>query len=118
MATVVKAERSKRHEEYARLRTRIFNHYRTLALIGGAPGARAHQLPPKLGHWSSRHSDLVRAVDVALWPIVRRIEELRAQRAPDLIKAQHTWLRRGDNFRRRSAPKVQTNPGEWPPKYK
>jgi hypothetical protein len=29
-------------------------------------------------------------------------------------------MRRGDNFRRggKGRPKVQINPGEWPPRYK
>jgi hypothetical protein len=120
MATVLKVERGKRQEEYARLRVRIFDYYHILALVGGAPGAQEHKLPPKLGHWSERHSTLVRAVDERLWPTVRRIEELRAQRDPSRIKAQHAWLRRGDNFRRKGKgkPKEQLNPGEWPPKYK
>lgn len=119
MATVVSAERSKLHDEYVRLRSKILDYYRTLALVGLAPGAAEHKLPPKLGHWTDRHSALVRAVSGDLHPTVQRIEQLRAWRDPSRISAQSTPLRRGDNFRRRSGkPKVQLNPGEWPPRYK
>lgn len=117
MATTLKAERGKAHAEYARLRLKIFAHYDILALVGQPPGARAHKLPPKLGHWSEKHSALVRAVSTELHPTVRRIEELRQARDPDLIKAQHAPLRRGDNFRRKSKEQL-LNPGEWPPRYK
>jgi hypothetical protein len=120
MATILKDERSKRHNEYAGLRIEILDHYRVLALVGKTPGAKEHRLPPKLGHWNERHSDLVRAVDPWLWPVVDRIEELRAERDPELIKAQRTPMQRGKNFGRKGKgrARVQTNPGEWPPIYK
>jgi hypothetical protein len=120
MPTVLKAERGKLQEEYTRLRARIFDYYHLLALIGGAPGARERKLPPKLGYWTSRHSELVRAVDERIHPTVQHIEKLLTQRDPARIKAQHTWLRRGDNFRRKGKGKMkaQINPGEWPPRYK
>jgi hypothetical protein len=121
MATVVKEGRAALQDEYRRLRVRIFDYYRLISLVAPAPGAREHQLPPKLGHWSSRHSALVRAVHGVLWPTVDRIEVLRGKRDPKQIEAQHTWLRRGDNFRRKRAPgteRQQLNPGYWPPIYK
>jgi hypothetical protein len=120
MASTVNAARRALHEQYVRLRLKIFDHYGRLALVGSLPGAAAQRLPPKLGHWTERHSALVRAVSVELEPIVAQIERLRAGRDPERIKAQHTPLRRGDNFRRKRSdrPKVQLNPGEWPPKWR
>lgn len=119
MVSTVNVARASLHDEYARLRVKIFDTYRTLALVGRAPGAAAHKLPRNLGHWHTGHSELVRAVAPVLEPIVERIEEMRRQRDPKYIKAHHTPLRRGDNFRRRSGKaKVQLNPGEWPPKWR
>jgi len=125
MASTVDVSRAARHEEYVRLRLKIFAYYDVLALVGASPGAKAHKLPPKLGHWSWRHSELVREVGGdPLLHIVQRIESLLEQRKPSYIKARHTPLRRGDNFRRKNSggkprePRVQLNPGEWPPRYK
>ena len=120
MSTIVSEERTKLHNEYARLRVQILDHYRALALVGAAPGAAEHKLPPKLGHWSARHSALVRAVSEDLAPTVQRIEELRAWRDPARIKALRAPMDRGLNFTRKrpARPKVQLNPGEWPPRYK
>jgi hypothetical protein len=120
MATVVKQERAALQIEYVRLRLKILQLYHILQLVTEPAGAREHKLPTKLGHWSSRHSDIVRDVHESLWPIVDRIEELRADRDPEQIRGQHTWLKRGHNFRRRRDPatRVQLNPGEWPAKWK
>jgi hypothetical protein len=120
MSSIVSEERSKLHNEYARLRTSILHYYLTLALVGAAPGAAEHKLPPKLGHWTLRHSAMVGAVSQDLIPIVLRIETLRAWRDPTRIKSQRAPQNRGHNFRRNNArrTKVQLNPGEWPPRYK
>jgi hypothetical protein len=119
MVTIVKDEQSKLQDEYAPLRVKIFNHYRDLALVGAAPGAAEHRLPPKLGHWTDRHSALVRAVSAELAQTVQRIDELRALRDPARIKAQRPPTSPALNFKRKGLGKTrpQLNPGEWPPKY-
>ncbi len=119
MSTIVSAERSKLHNEYAQLRVKILDYYLALALVGRAPGAAEHKLPPRLGHWTARHSALVRAVSEDLAPIVQRIEELRAWRDPTRIKAQRPPMNPGHNFKRRGGRgQPQLNPGEWPPRYR
>jgi hypothetical protein len=120
MTSTLAAERNKLNDEYAHLRVKIFDYYRIVGLVGDAPGAREHEIPRKLGHWTARHSEMVRAVNTALWSTVDHIEALQMRRDPRRIKAQHIPLRRGDNFRRKRDPatRVQLNPGEWPPRYK
>ena len=124
MASTLRAERGRLHEEYVRLRLKILYHYSLLDLVGRVPASTqrnpSKRPPPKLGHWdpgSNGHSEHVLAACPELEPAVRAIEALLKQRDPNYIKARHTPLRRADNFRRRS-PKSQLNPGEWPPKYK
>jgi hypothetical protein len=121
MTSTLKSERGKGHAEYIKLRLKILDHYGLLPLVGREAGARAHKLPPKLGHWdpgSNGHSERVLDACPELESVVRAIEELLKKRSPDYIKAHHVGMRRGDNFRRRGNPKNQINPGEWPPKYK
>lgn len=120
MATTLKVERGKLQAEYARLRAKLFDYYHVLPLIGPDPGEGARRLPPKLGHWNERHSAIVRTVTPDLAWVVQRIEDLLQRRAKSYIRARHTPMRRGDNFRRagKGKPKVQVNPGEWPPRYK
>jgi hypothetical protein len=121
MASTLKVERGKLQAEYARLRAKILDYYyHIMPLIGPAPGIEERRLPPKLGHWNERHSDIVRTVAPHLSWIVQRIEELLERRAKAYIQARHAPLRRGDNFRRKGkgTPKGQLNPGEWPPRYR
>jgi hypothetical protein len=120
MATTLKVERGKLQAEYTRLRAELFDYYRILTLVGSDPGVEARRLPPKLGHWNATHSSIVKTVTPDLAWIVQRIEELLQRRSKSYIQARHTPMRRGDNFRRagKGKPKVQVNPGEWPPRYK
>lgn len=120
MGSTIHVARAALNNQYVPLRQRILDHYQQLALVGCAPSGKLP--PPKLGYWdagSNGHSEGTLAASPELAPIVRAIEALLQQRDPARIKAQHVPLRRGDNFRRKSGkPKVQTNPGEWPPVYK
>ena len=131
MASTVAVERGKRQKEYVGLRLKILEQYSLLELVRQVPAATqrnpAKRPPPKLGHWdpgSNGHSERVLTDFPELAPIVQRIESLLEQRRPSYIKARHTPLRRGDNFRRKNSggkprePRVQLNPGEWPPRYK
>jgi hypothetical protein len=110
MATTLKVERGKLQAEYTRLRVKLFEYYHILIL----------RLPPKLGHWNATHSSIVRTETPDLAWVVQRIEELLQRRSKSYIQARHIPMRRGDNFRRagKGKPKVQVNPGEWPPRYK
>ena len=118
MSTKLSQERSALHDRYAALRIKIIGHYRALALVGREPDAKAYKLPPKLGHWHEGHSERVRAACPELESVVRAIEALRAQRAPGAVLAKYGKPKVGGWRHRRSTTKVQTNPGEWPPKYK
>jgi len=117
MVSTVSKARSKLHDQYTALRLKILNYYRLLPLVGREAGAKAYQLPPKLGHWHWRHRDVVGAACAELDSTVRAIEELVAQRAAEVIAAKHVPRRLGG--RRKRSAYISQQPtliGEWPPR--
>ena len=116
MATTVKEERGRLHEQYSRLRTKIIAYYRLLPLVGREAGARAYRLPPKLGHWHTTHSSLVLGACPEMSGAVQDIEALVAQRAADVITAKHISRKRGGKRRRPVTQQEYVLVGEWPPR--
>lgn len=117
MSTRVNIERSRLHEEYARLRVQIIRYYLALPLVGREPDPIAYKIPPKLGHWSHVHSARVLDACPELAGLVHAVEALSKQRDKASIIARVGVARRGGwKPRKRHWRHPPELAGEWPSK--
>src|ERR1700721_4670451 len=97
MASTVSVERVRLNNLYVKPRAKILGYYRLLPLAGREAASVAHRLPPKLGHWTARHSALVLSVCPEMVDTVAAIEDLASQRGCSYIKGHHIKQRPRQN---------------------